>query len=109
MFPQYTHVFAENSVITQAPIGTPILLRSNPSLSPGYNALNTSISNSTQNPSGGSNIFVPPRYLLVVLFLDLPRLSLGDLKFLLHLHLEDLIVPTLVDPVEITKTTERGG
>jgi hypothetical protein len=59
-------------VITQAPIGTPLPLRSNPSLPPRYNALNTSIANPTQNPSGGSNIFVPPGYNVASSFVPTP-------------------------------------
>jgi hypothetical protein len=51
-----------NVVISQDPIGTPIPLIPNPSLPPGYNALNTSIAIPAQNPSEGSRIFVPPRY-----------------------------------------------
>jgi hypothetical protein len=40
--------------------------------------------------------------LLVVLFLHLHRFSLGGgLAFLLHLHLEDLIVMALVSPIKL--------
>jgi hypothetical protein len=59
-------------VITQAPIGTPLLLRPNPSLPPGYNALNTFVSIPTQNPSGGSGIFIPPRFNAVSKFVPTP-------------------------------------
>jgi hypothetical protein len=62
MVPKDTHVFAESEVITQDPIGKPLPLISNPSLPPGYNALNKSIANPSQNPSGGDNLFVPPGY-----------------------------------------------
>jgi hypothetical protein len=62
MVPKAMPVCVGNTVITQAPIGTPLPLRSNLSLPPGHNALNTSIANPAQNPSGGSNIFVPPGY-----------------------------------------------
>jgi hypothetical protein len=62
MVSQATPVSAGNTVITQDPIETLLLLRSNPSLPPGYNYLNTSIPNPTQNPSGGYTLFVPPGY-----------------------------------------------
>jgi hypothetical protein len=62
MVPQAMTVSTRNVVITQAPIRTPLSLRPNPSLPPGYNALNTSISIHTQNPSRGSGLFVPPGY-----------------------------------------------
>jgi hypothetical protein len=62
MVPQYTIVPTRNVVITQAPIRAPLPLRPNPSLPPGYNALNTSIAIPTQNPFGGLRLFVPPRY-----------------------------------------------
>jgi hypothetical protein len=72
MVPQPMHVFVGNVVITQPPIGTPLPLSSNPSLHPLYNTLNTSISNAAQNPSEGSNIFVPPRYNVVSSFVPTP-------------------------------------
>jgi hypothetical protein len=62
MVPQATTISTENVVITQAPIGTPLPPRPNPSLAPGYKDLNTSIVIPTQNPSRGSGIFVPSRY-----------------------------------------------
>jgi hypothetical protein len=43
MVPRAITVSTRNVVVTQAPIGTPLLLRPNLSLPPGYNALNTSI------------------------------------------------------------------
>jgi hypothetical protein len=60
--PQVTHVYVESPVITQAPIGMPLPPRSSPSLPPGYNALNTSIANPSQSPSGWPNLFFPPGY-----------------------------------------------
>jgi hypothetical protein len=39
--------------------------------------------------------------LLVILFLHLPRFSLGGLTFLLHLRLEDLIDLALVAPIKL--------
>jgi hypothetical protein len=39
--------------------------------------------------------------LLVVLFLQIPRFSPGGLKFILHLHLEDLIILGLVSPINL--------
>ena len=51
MVPQATPVPIGNVVITQDPIGTPLLLRSNLSFPPGYNTLNNSIANPSQNPS----------------------------------------------------------
>jgi hypothetical protein len=102
MVPQATPVSAGNTVITQAPIGTPLPLRSNPSLPPGYNALNTSIANPTQNPSRGSNLFVPPGYNVASHFVPTPTQVLsGGLTFLLHLHLEDLIILALVAPIKL--------
>jgi hypothetical protein len=65
MVPQDTTVSTRNVVITQASIGTPLFLRPNPSLPLGYKALNTSISIPTQDPSGGSRLFVPPGYKVV--------------------------------------------
>jgi hypothetical protein len=62
MVPQATHVSFGSAVITQAPIGTPLLLRPNSSLPPRYHALNMSIANPAQNPFKGANIFVPPGY-----------------------------------------------
>jgi hypothetical protein len=44
MVPQATMVSTGNVVVTQAPIGTPLPPRPNPSLPPRYRALNTSIS-----------------------------------------------------------------
>jgi hypothetical protein len=72
MVPQATTVSTGNVVITQAPIGTPLPLRPNPSLPPGYNALNTSIAIPTQNPSGGSGLFVPPGYNVASQFVPTP-------------------------------------
>jgi hypothetical protein len=62
MVPRATMVSTRNVVVTQAPIGTPLPSRPNPSLPPGYRALNTFVAISTQVPSGGSGLFVPPRY-----------------------------------------------
>jgi hypothetical protein len=72
MVPQAMSVSTGNVVITQAYIETPLPLRSNLSLPPGYNALNTSISIPTQNPSGGSRLFVPPGYNAVIYFVPTP-------------------------------------
>jgi hypothetical protein len=72
MVPQVTHVSVESVVITQDPIGTPLPLRSNPSLPPRYNTLNTSIANPSQNPSGGPNRFVPPGYNVSSSFVPTP-------------------------------------
>jgi hypothetical protein len=72
MVPQDTMVSTENVVITQACIGTPLMPRPNPSLPPGYKYLNTSISIPTQDPFGGSGIFVPPRYNLSSQFIPTP-------------------------------------
>jgi hypothetical protein len=41
MVPQVTNVSVGSAVITQGPIGTPVPLRSNPSLPPRYHSLNT--------------------------------------------------------------------
>jgi hypothetical protein len=62
MVPQAMPVSIGNAVITQDPIGKSLPLRSNSSLPLGYNSLNASIAIPTQNPFGGSNIFVPPGY-----------------------------------------------
>jgi hypothetical protein len=72
MVSQAMPVSAGNTVITQAPIGTLLPPRSNPSLPPGYNALNTSIANPTQNPTGGPNIFIPPGYNVATGFVPTP-------------------------------------
>jgi hypothetical protein len=72
MVPQATFAFSRSAVITQDPIGTPLPLRSNPSLPLGYNALNTFIANPTQNPSGGSNLFVPHGYNVAISFVPTP-------------------------------------
>jgi hypothetical protein len=53
MVPQTTMVSTINVVINQYPIGTPFSPRPNPSLPPGYNALNPSIAIPAQNPSEG--------------------------------------------------------
>jgi hypothetical protein len=62
MVPQVTLVSVGSPVITQAPIGTPILPRLIPSLPPGYNSLNAYISTPIQSPSRWPNLFVPPGY-----------------------------------------------
>jgi hypothetical protein len=72
MVPQAMTISVGNVVITQDIIGTKLLLRPNLSLSPGYNALNTSIAIPTQNPSGGSRIFVPPGYNVPSQFVPTP-------------------------------------
>jgi hypothetical protein len=72
MVPHATPISTRTVVITQPPIGTPLPLRSNPSLPPGYNDLNTSITNPNQNPSSGSNIFVPPGYNAASSFISTP-------------------------------------
>jgi hypothetical protein len=60
--PQVAPFSVGSSVTIQAPIGTPLPSRPNPSLPPGYNALSSSITNPTQGPSGGPSLFVPPGY-----------------------------------------------
>jgi hypothetical protein len=89
MVPHAMIVSTRNVAITQPPIATPLPLRPNPSLPPGYNALNTSISIPTQNPSGGYRIsfFLLGIMSLVSSFLHLPRFSLGGLTLLPHLCL----------------------
>jgi hypothetical protein len=72
MVPHAMTVSTRNVVITQDPIGTPLPLRSNPSLPPGYNALNTSIAIPTQNPSRGSRLFIPPGYNVFSQFVPTP-------------------------------------
>jgi hypothetical protein len=72
MVPQATMIPTGNVVISQAPIGTPLPPRSNPSLPPGYRALNTSVATSTQVPSRVSGLFVPPGYNVVVGFVPTP-------------------------------------
>jgi hypothetical protein len=70
--PQAMPISTGNVVITQPPIGTPLPLRSNLSLPPGYNALKVSIANLAQNPSRGSNLFVPPGYNVASHFVPTP-------------------------------------
>jgi hypothetical protein len=72
MVPQATTFSTGNVVITQAPIGTPLPPRPNPSLPPGYRALNTSIAIPTQVPSRGSGLFVPPGYNVASQFVPTP-------------------------------------
>jgi hypothetical protein len=74
MVPQATHVSFGSAIIIQAPIGTPLSLRSNLTLPLGHNTLNTSIYNPAQNPSRGSNIniFVPPGYNAASSFVPAP-------------------------------------
>jgi hypothetical protein len=62
MVPQATTILTGNLVISQYLIGTPLPPRLNPSLPPGYRALNISIAIPTQVPSRGSRHFVPPGY-----------------------------------------------
>jgi hypothetical protein len=69
---QDTPICDGSAVITQDHIGTPLPLRSNPSLPPGYNALNTSIYNPSENPSLGPNVFVPPGYNVASSFVPTP-------------------------------------
>jgi hypothetical protein len=86
MVPQATRVSNGNVVVTQAPIGTPLPPRPNPSLPPGYKALNTSIAIPTQVPSGGSRIlFLLGTMLRLSSFPHLPRFSPEGLTFLLRL------------------------
>jgi hypothetical protein len=72
MVPQAMPVSAGNAVITHTPIGTLLLIRSNLSLPPRYNSLNTSIANPSQNPSRGPNLFVPPGYNVAIHFVPTP-------------------------------------
>jgi hypothetical protein len=72
MVPRAKTISTGNVVVTQALIGMPLPLRPTPSLLPGYNALNTSITIPTQNPSGGNNIFVSPRYNVATGFVPTP-------------------------------------
>jgi hypothetical protein len=72
MVPQATTISTRNVAITQSPIGARLPLRPNPSLPPGYNALNTSISIPTQNPYEGSRHFVPPGYNVASQFVPTP-------------------------------------
>jgi hypothetical protein len=58
-----------NVVISQAPIGTPLSSRPNPSLPPGYRAMNDFVSITTQVPS---KLLVPPGYNVVVGFVPTP-------------------------------------
>jgi hypothetical protein len=73
MVPQATTIPTRNVTSLQAPIGTP--LRPNPSFPPGYRALNTSVSITTQVPSRGSGLFVPPGYNVAVGFVPTPSLG----------------------------------
>jgi hypothetical protein len=62
MVPHATTIPTRNTVVTQAPISTPLSSRPVPSLPHGYHSLNNSIPIPTQVPSGASRIFTPPRY-----------------------------------------------
>jgi hypothetical protein len=46
-------------------------------------------------------MFILGIILLVFVFLHLPRFSLGGLEFLLHLHLEDIIILVQVAPIKL--------
>jgi hypothetical protein len=59
MVPNTTIIPTVNMVDSQPPIGTPCSSRKIPSLSIGYNALNTSIPIPTQVPSRSSRVFTP--------------------------------------------------
>jgi hypothetical protein len=72
MVPQATVIPTKNVVVSQAPIGTPLPSRPNPSFPPGYRALNSSIAIPTQVPSEVSGLFVPPGYNVVVGFVPTP-------------------------------------
>jgi hypothetical protein len=62
MIPHATTIPTENTVVTQAPISTPLSSRPIPSLPLGYYALNISIPIPTRVPSRFFGVFIPPRY-----------------------------------------------
>jgi hypothetical protein len=72
MVPNTTTIPTRNTVVTQAPIGTPLSSRRVPSLPHGYHALNTSIPIPTKVSSRASRIFTPPGYNAVVGFISTP-------------------------------------
>ena len=99
-------------VITQDPIGTPLSLRSNPSLPPRYNSLNTSISIPTQNPSGGSNLFVPLGYNVVSHFVPTPTQVLSKGPYVPHSPLSGVSShtdPSGSNPIEATSASATRG
>jgi hypothetical protein len=69
MVPNTMIILTRNMVTSQTPIGTPLLPSYIPSLPLGYNALNASIPNPTQVPSGISGAFIPPGHNLVPCFI----------------------------------------
>jgi hypothetical protein len=84
MVSQAMPISAGKMLITQAPIGTLLPLRKNPSLPPGYNSLNTSIAIPTHNPSGRSNLFVPPGYNDASHFVPTPTQVLSGGPYIPH-------------------------
>jgi hypothetical protein len=70
--PQVAPFSARILVTIQAPIGTPLPSRSNPSLPPRYNALIISITNPTQGPSREPSLFFRPGYNVVSDFISTP-------------------------------------
>jgi hypothetical protein len=84
MVPEATMIPTRNVVISQAPIGTPLPPRSNPSLPPRYKDLNTFVAISTQVPSGGSGLFIPLGYNAAAVFVP------TDLKMIKACNLENI-------------------
>jgi hypothetical protein len=72
MAPRATTTSTKNVVVTQSLIGTPLPSRPNPSLPPGYRALNTFVAIPTQVPSEGSGLFVPLGYNVATGFVPSP-------------------------------------
>jgi hypothetical protein len=62
MVPCTMTIPSRNTVVTQAPIGTPLSSIPIPSLPPGYNSLNASIPIPTQVPSRVSGTYIPSGY-----------------------------------------------
>jgi hypothetical protein len=72
MVPNAMTIPTGNTVVTQAPIGTPLSSRPVPYLPHGYHALNTSIPIRTQVSFKAFGIFTPPGYNVVVGFIPTP-------------------------------------
>jgi hypothetical protein len=79
---QATTISTRNVVITQVPIGMPLPPRSNPSLPPGYIALNTFVSIPTQVSSRGSGLFAPPGYNVASQFVPTPAQVLSKVPYI---------------------------
>jgi hypothetical protein len=90
----------------------PLPLRPTPSLLLGYNALNTSITIPTQNPSRGKNIFVSPRYNAATDFVPTPAQVLSGEPYIPPPHLSggaNRLGPSGSNPIRGTGPSITSG